>query len=152
MGRPGRQVQPVADLEVDPALLRGRPKAIDPADDDEHLVVAMLVDGIAVARPVRPVGRGRGPRPEACLRIGAVPGPAISWPSDRYATVTPMIRPTDEGHRRRERADEHLARAREEHAAAGDEADPGPDHEQPDEARDEADPEDRGRRRRRGTG
>src|SRR5438132_982073 len=53
MRRPGRQVEAIADLERDGAAARDAERD-RPGDDCDHLVVAVLVSGVPIARAVRP--------------------------------------------------------------------------------------------------
>jgi len=77
----GGQLEPVALSELDGGAVVRQPELDRPVPDGDHLVVAVLVSAVPVARPVRPRGRVKTFRPKSPFDVG------------RHPAATPMIEP-----------------------------------------------------------
>ena len=84
VARSGRQLQPVADRQLDARSGRRQTEADRSADTDEDLVIAVVVGAVGVVWPVRP-----GP-----WRKTLTAEPSSQDVVVRHATETPIARPT----------------------------------------------------------
>ena len=75
VGCPGRQVEPVADEQLNDFGPIRQPERDRTRRDDDHLVVAMVVGGIPIMRAIRPAAglKARGPEARAGIHFLSPP-------------------------------------------------------------------------------